>query len=172
MPLHPSVVLQQTVSAAWLPVCDHYAGNEKAMRKSLALQAELAGAAGPVFDITFDCEDGAASGSERDHAVMAGSLLASADNRFDRVGVRVHDFRHAAVRDDLDILFAAAADRIAYVVLPKVADFDETERFVELVRATTIRHGLPAGVPVHVLIESPGALADAARIAARFLRRP
>ncbi|CAN5217543.1 aldolase/citrate lyase family protein [soil metagenome] len=166
MPLHPSVVLQQSACAACLPVCDHYAGNEKSMRKSLALQAELATAAGPVFDITFDCEDGAASGAERDHAIMAASLLAGTDNRFGRVGVRVHDFRHPAVHDDLEILFTAAGDRIAYVVLPKVADLDEAERFVDLVRATTVRHGLPHGVPVHVLIESPSALTDVARIAA------
>ena len=43
-----------------LPVCDHYAGVEPRMRKSLALQAEL----GPVFDVTLDCEDGAPVGGE------------------------------------------------------------------------------------------------------------
>src|ERR1700722_2946624 len=41
-----------------LPACDHYAGSEKLMLKSLALQQEL----GPVFDITLDCEDGAQVG--------------------------------------------------------------------------------------------------------------
>jgi citrate lyase subunit beta/citryl-CoA lyase len=49
--MHPSEVLfqgkRQPVS---LPACDHYAGSEKLMRKSIALQQEL----GPIFDITFD----------------------------------------------------------------------------------------------------------------------
>jgi citrate lyase subunit beta/citryl-CoA lyase len=167
MALHPSEVLSQVAEPTWLPVCDHYAGNEKAMRKSLALQSELATAAGPVFDVTLDCEDGAtASGSERDHAMMAGALLASDDNRFGRVGVRVHDIAHPARRDDLEILFAAAGDRIAYVTCPKVADFDEAERFVDLVLETGVRHGVRRRVPVHLLIETHGALADVARIAA------
>ena len=43
-----------------LPVCDHYAGVEPRMTKSLELQAEL----GPVFDVTLDCEDGAPVGGE------------------------------------------------------------------------------------------------------------
>ena len=43
-----------------LPVCDHYAGVEVRMRKSLELQAEM----GPVFDITLDGEDGAPVGGE------------------------------------------------------------------------------------------------------------
>lgn len=57
--LTPAQVLYDGASPpAILPCCDHYAGSEKLMRKSLALQAEL----GPVFDLTLDCEDGAAVG--------------------------------------------------------------------------------------------------------------
>jgi citrate lyase subunit beta/citryl-CoA lyase len=59
--MHPSEVLfQGKRPPVSLPVCDHYAGSEKLMQKSLALQHET----GPVFDITFDCEDGAAAGNE------------------------------------------------------------------------------------------------------------
>ncbi|WP_252589901.1 hypothetical protein, partial [Enterobacter sp. JH8] len=40
--MHPSEVLfQGTHAPAGIPVCDHYAGSEKLMRKSLALQQEL-----------------------------------------------------------------------------------------------------------------------------------
>ena len=53
-------------TAASIPVCDHYAGVEARMRKSLELQAEL----GPVFDVTLDCEDGAPIGGEVEHAHM------------------------------------------------------------------------------------------------------
>ncbi|WP_204303425.1 hypothetical protein, partial [Stenotrophomonas maltophilia] len=62
------------------------------MRKSLALQQTL----GPVFDITFDCEDGAAIGQERAHAELAAALINSDDNRFNRIGVRIHDPNHDA----------------------------------------------------------------------------
>ena len=49
-------------AATPLPVCDHYAGVEVRMRKSLELQAEM----GPVFDVTLDAEDGAPVGGEMD----------------------------------------------------------------------------------------------------------
>ena len=59
--MHPSEVLFQGKRApVSIPVCDHYAGSEKLMRNSLALQQEL----GPIFDITLDCEDGASAGNE------------------------------------------------------------------------------------------------------------
>ena len=70
-----------------LPVCDHYAGSEALLVKSLALQARL----GPVFDITADCEGGAPPGREAAHAAMVGALIASPANHFGRVGVRIHD---------------------------------------------------------------------------------
>lgn len=60
---------------AILPCCDHYAGSEKLMRKSLALQTEM----GPVFDVTLDCEDGAAVGREAEHAELIAELLGSDD---------------------------------------------------------------------------------------------
>ena len=53
----------------------------------MALQQEL----GPLFDITFDCEDGAAAGSEEQHARLVASLIMGEDNRHGRIGARVHD---------------------------------------------------------------------------------
>ena len=83
--MHPSEVLFQGAAPSYmLPACDHYAGSEKLMRKSMALQQELAPLsadslfARPLFDITFDCEDGAATGNEEAHARMAGALIAGA----------------------------------------------------------------------------------------------
>ncbi|HVN52672.1 MAG TPA: hypothetical protein VMT43_14645, partial [Acidimicrobiales bacterium] len=56
---------------AALPVCDHYAGVEARMRKSLALQGEL----GPVFDATLDGEDGAEAGGEVEQAHLIAELV-------------------------------------------------------------------------------------------------
>ena len=87
------VLFDGEVPPAVLPACDHYAGSEKLMLKSLALQQQL----GPVFDITLDCEDGAQVGREAEHAELVASLLGSEHDRFGRVGVRIHDFDHRAL---------------------------------------------------------------------------
>ena len=115
--MHASEVLfQGTHQPVAIPVCDHYAGSEKLMRKSLALQQEL----GPVFDITFDCEDGAAAGNEAAHAKLVGELLASSDNRFDRIGARVHDADSPFFEQDVATICKLAAHKLAYLVIPKV----------------------------------------------------
>ncbi|HEY9238052.1 MAG TPA: CoA ester lyase, partial [Burkholderiaceae bacterium] len=98
---HPRDALFDAGDAApAIPVCDHYCGVEARMRKSLALQAEL----GPVFDVTLDCEDGAPVGGEAEHARMAAEMVMSADNRFGRVGARVHPVDHASFADDVATL--------------------------------------------------------------------
>lgn len=59
--VHPGeVLLGAQAGGVTLPVCDHYSGVEARMKKSLALQAEMAEEFGAcVFDVTLDCEDGA-----------------------------------------------------------------------------------------------------------------
>jgi len=160
--MHPSEVLfQGKHKPVSIPVCDHYAGSEKLMRKSLALQQEL----GPLFDITFDCEDGASAGNEEAHARLAASLIASDGNRFGRIGARIHDLSHPACEQDIALLCQGAAKRLAYLVVPKA------ERLADVVRAVGLinHHAEEAGrakLPVHVLIETHGALAEVHAIAA------
>ncbi len=158
--MHPSEVLfQGTHAPVSIPVCDHYAGSEKLMRKSLALQQEL----GPVFDITFDCEDGAAAGNEIPHAKLVAQLIASVHNRHGRVGARVHDCGSEFFESDLDIICGTAAQRLAYLVLPKVESADQVDDAISMVN----RHcGERGHLPIHVLIETHGALAEVRAIAA------
>ena len=160
--MHPSEVLFQGAhQPVTLPVCDHYAGSEKLMRKSLALQQEL----GPVFDITFDCEDGAAAGNELAHAQLVGDIIAGSDNRFDRIGARVHDAESPHFEQDVATICALAAQRLAYLVIPKI----ESSRQLEQAAALVARHATAAGrpdLPVHVLIETHGALHQVWDIAA------
>ncbi|AUN95137.1 HpcH/HpaI aldolase/citrate lyase family protein [Pseudazoarcus pumilus] len=145
-----------------LPAVDHYAGAEKLMRKALALQAEL----GPVFDVTFDCEDGAHAGAESEHATMAAELAAGGDNRFGRVGARIHDITHALWRQDLDILVRGAGHRLAFVTLPKARSAADVRDQVQALRAIEAEHGVTRAIPVHVLIETHGALREIWQIAA------
>lgn len=160
--MHPSEVLfQGEAIPVQLPVCDHYAGSEKLMLKSLALQHEL----GPVFDITFDCEDGAAVGREREHAELCARLIGGPDNRFNRVGVRIHDPGHAAWEDDVDILVAGAGARLAYITVPKVTDVVEVARVTDRVNSAARAAGIARHIPIHVLIETHAALEQVFRIA-------
>jgi len=145
-----------------IPVCDHYCGIEERMRKSLALQAEL----GPVFDVTFDCEDGAPVGGEAEHVRMALELLVSSENRFGRVGVRVHPVDHAAFADDVDTLIKGAGSRLPYLTVPKPRDLADAKQAVQFIDAAAVRHHMTQGPPVHFLIETHGALRDVFAIAA------
>ncbi len=161
--MHPSEVLfQGKRQPLLLPACDHYAGSEKLMRKSMALQQEL----GPLFDITFDCEDGAAAGAEPEHAQLVARLLMDEGNRHNRIGVRVHEYTSPFFAGDVTVIVGAAATRLAYIVLPKADNVDDVARAIELVNKHAAKAGRVTPLPVHVLIETHGALRDAHAIAA------
>ncbi|GGC92620.1 HpcH/HpaI aldolase/citrate lyase family protein [Undibacterium terreum] len=160
--MHPSTVLfQDQLQPVFLPVCDHYAGSEKLMRKSMELQNDLAA----IFDITFDCEDGAAAGNEAEHATLVASLINSEQNTFNRIGVRVHDIESPFFEQDLSLILTAAAAKLAYIVLPKVESAAQVTKAIARINA----HAEFAGrdtLPVHVLIETHNALAEVQQIAA------
>ena len=160
--MHPSEVLfQGKRPPVSIPVCDHYAGSEKLMRKSLTLQQEL----GPIFDITLDCEDGASAGSEEQHAQLVAELVNSADNQFERVGVRVHDPASEHFDSDVKLICGSAAKRLAYLVLPKVENVAQVEEAIAAINKQ-IKKARRAPLPIHVLIESLGALQQVDAIAA------
>ena len=145
-----------------LPVCDHYCGTEPRMRKALALQAEL----GPVFDITLDCEDGAPIGAEAAHAHLCADLALSADNRFGRVGARVHPVDHPAFQNDVDTLVGRAGDRLAYLMVPKPRHLADLQLAIAHIEHAARVHGRGAALPVHALVETHGALRDVHALAA------
>lgn len=145
-----------------LAACEHYAGSEKLLARSLEWQERL----GPVFDITADCEDGAPAGREAGHAVVLANLVAGAANRFHRVGVRIHDVRHPCWQDELDAFIRIAGARLAYVVLPKAESLADVRRQLDGIAAACGRHGIARTIPAHVLIETPGALHEVWSIAA------
>jgi citrate lyase subunit beta / citryl-CoA lyase len=163
-PLDPRIALFDPGEpvAVSLPVCDHYAGVESRMRRSLELQAEL----GPVFDVTLDCEDGAPVGAEREHAHLVAELAMSPLNRHARVGARVHPVSHAAFADDVATLIGRAGHRLAYVMVPKLRDAGDAQAAVEEIDRVWRASNLEGAIPVHGLVETHGALAEVGRIAA------
>lgn len=160
--VHPAeVLLGAQAGTVSLPVCDHYSGVEVRMRKSLALQAEMAQEFGAcVFDVTLDCEDGAPVGGEAEHAQLVTELaLAAAPSM--RVGVRVHPVDHPAFDADVAAIAGRAGDRLSHLMVPKV------ERLADVVRAAAALDAAGAPeLPLHVLIESPLAVRHAFDIAA------
>ncbi|MFM9436788.1 citrate lyase subunit beta / citryl-CoA lyase [Janthinobacterium sp. CG_23.3] len=159
--MHPSEVLfQGKRQPLLLAACDHYAGSDKLMRKSIALQQEL----GPLFDITFDCEDGASAGAEEAHARLVAALLQDEGNRFNRIGVRVHDVNSAFFAQDVEIV-CAAAPRLAYLALPKANGVQDVARAISFINLHA-RNAGRADLPIHVIIETHGALREVYDIAA------
>ena len=145
-----------------LPAVDHYAGSEKLMKKALQLQNEL----GPIFDITCDCEDGAHAGAEREHAEMAAGIIMSDDNRHGRTAARVHDFTHPHWQQDIEIIVGMAGTRLPFVTLPKPRGVEDVREQIAYLRGVEKRAGLKREIPVHVLIETLGALHEVWEIAA------
>lgn len=164
--LHPSGVLYAgNRPFPQLAACEHFAGSEKLLNKALQIQAESSVNALPVFDITADCEDGAPAGKEREHAAMIADLMLSGANRFDRIGARIHDVRHPAWRDELETIIGRAGQRVAYVVLPKPENAGDVLTQITVLDQLRNRHGITREIPVHVLIETPGALHEVWEIA-------
>ena len=132
------------------------------MRKAMLLQQEL----GPIFDITCDCEDGAHAGAEREHAEMAGRLIMSDENKFNRVGARIHDVSHSHWRQDMEILVRIAGSRLPFITLPKPCSAGDVKVQVEALREIELDLNVDRRIPVHVLIETHGALREVWEIAA------
>ncbi len=167
---HPRhILLGPQAGVHALPVCDHYSGVPARMRKSLQLQAQLAQEMGvSIFDVTLDCEDGAATGAELEQALTVTDLLhefqnpSASQGENVRIGVRLHPVDHPAFALDVQTIVGSAAGQLAFVMLPKVESRSQVDQAISQIdpQAVDIR------LPIHVLIESPAALQQVFSIAA------
>lgn len=160
--LHPRLALYGEPQFPSLAACEHYCGTVKQLGKAVALQNQR----GPLFDITADCEDGAPLGEEISHARALAECIASADNLYDRIGIRIHDVRHPAWKEEVDTILAIAGERVAYIVLPKAEGIGDVLAQIEVIEAARQRYGIRRPLPLHVLIETPQALHQVWQIAA------
>jgi citrate lyase subunit beta/citryl-CoA lyase len=144
-----------------IPACEHFAGSEKLIGKALELQARLG-----TFDVTMDLEDGAPAGREREHAEMVVAALRSDANGKRMSGVRIHDPGHGHWRTDVEIVVGGAGDRLAYLTIPKATAARQVAEVIETIQGAAARAKVERPIPIHVLIETHGALRDVHAIAA------
>ncbi len=145
-----------------IPSCEHFAGSEKLITKALELQNTKGG----VFDITMDCEDGAPEGKEKEHAEMIVKIQNSDLNKHKMSGARVHDYTNKHWRADVDILVPGCGKNLAYITIPKPTAASQVKEMIEYIQKTASKSGLTREIPIHVLIETHGALEEAFQIAA------
>lgn len=160
---HPSQALFEGEQAfPIIPSCEHFAGSEKLILKALSLQDSI----GQVFDITCDCEDGAAAGTEKEHAEMIVRVLGSDANKYNMAGARIHDYTHDSWAQDVDILVGGAGNILSYVTIPKATKVGQVAEMIGYIRKVAQQNGIEREIPIHVLIETHGALKDVHEIAA------
>jgi citrate lyase subunit beta/citryl-CoA lyase len=145
-----------------IPTCEHFAGSEKLITKALAFQDEL----GPIFDITCDCEDGAEAGQEQAHAEMIVRVLNSELNVHKMAGVRVHDYSHSSWKQDVDIIVKGIGNIVSYITIPKSTEARQVKEMVSYIQQQAKVNNIKREIPVHVLIETHGALREVEDIAA------
>jgi len=162
MAVHPNEALfEGEKTFPLIPACEHFAGSEKLILKALSLQDTI----GPVFDITCDCEDGAASGQECDHAEMIVRVLNSEANKHRMAGARIHDYTHPAWKQDIDILVGGAGKVLSYITIPKCTDISQAKEMIAYLQKMATFYGVGREIPVHILVETHGALRQVHEIA-------
>ena len=162
-PLHPGAALFKGEKPfPVIPTCDHYAGSEKLMFRALELQDSI----GPVFDLTCDCEDGAQAGVEKEHAEMIVRVLNSPANKRKMAGVRIHGSSHAHWKRDIDILVSGAGALLSHITVPKATSAKQVAETICYVQRVAAHHRVVRQIPIHVLVETHGALREAYDIAA------
>jgi citrate lyase subunit beta/citryl-CoA lyase len=144
-----------------IPSCEHFAGSEKLITKALELQVKKNG----TFDITCDCEDGAQAGKEKEHAEMIVRVLNGPLNTLKQAGARIHDPSHASWKQDVDILVGGAGNVLAYITIPKPTQAKQVAEMIDYIQAVAKKNNIKREIPIHVLIETHGALREVHEIA-------
>lgn len=160
--IHPNEALFESgKSLPIIPSCEHFAGSEKLISKAFQLQKKL----GPVFDITCDCEDGAETGKETEHAQMIVRMINSDENQYAMAGVRIHDYSHPDWKQDVDILVPGAGNKLSYITIPKSESYNNALEMIEYIQEKAKQSQIEREIPLHVLIETHGALNEIHKLA-------
>jgi citrate lyase subunit beta/citryl-CoA lyase len=150
--------------------CDHYAGHEKLILKSIETQKIFKGS----FDITCDLEDGASVGQETALRQLFLNIISSSENVYKKIGVRIHDPLSSHFSDDLNFVAKNLFGIISHLTIPKILSFEQGQKVIDTVIDTykkecdTSKVSIP---PIHFLIETPKAVEEVWQIASLPLLR-
>jgi citrate lyase subunit beta/citryl-CoA lyase len=97
---------------------------------------------------------------------MVVAMANSAVNTAKKSGVRIHDHSNPWWKQDVDILVPGAGEQLAYITLPKPTAVEQVAEQISYIRSAAERAGLKREIPIHVLIETHGAVRDAYAMAA------
>ncbi len=159
--------LECTTSLPQRAPCEHIAGNEKFVLKAFEAQQRHIGAHGrSLVDVTLDLEDGAPVGSEDPLRHLFVNLLTSNHNVCRQVGVRVHPVDSEHFWRDLQVLLEGAAEYISYVTIPKVRSVRDVRWTLGLIEHAKAKRAPHHRIALHLLIETPEALASLPDLAA------
>jgi citrate lyase subunit beta / citryl-CoA lyase len=134
-----------------IPACEHFAGSEKLILKALSLQDPA--------------NPNGAGGQEQAHAEMIVRILNSAANQHRMAGARIHDYTHPHWKKDIDILVGGAGQVLSYLTIPKCTDIAQAREMITYIQQVAQQHGIQREIPVHLLIETHGALRQVHEIA-------
>ena len=159
--------LEITFDLPQLAPCEHIAGNEKFAKKAFAIQGKHLSPVGrSLVDITLDLEDGAPVGKEEELRNTFVAAIHSSENVFRQVGVRVHPPQSEQLARDLEVLLAKCGNEISYITIPKVRSAREVLWIDGTVQHVLRTNGITKRIPLHLLIETPEALACLPTLAA------
>lgn len=147
--------------------CEHIAGNEKFVLKAFEAQQRHISANGhSLVDVTLDLEDGAPVGNEEPLRHLFVKLLNSGHNVCKQVGVRVHPVDSEHFWRDIQVLLEGAAEHVSYVTIPKVRSVRDVRWALGLIERAKERRAPRHPIALHLLIETPEALASLSELAA------
>ncbi|HAP04425.1 MAG TPA: CoA ester lyase, partial [Methylophilaceae bacterium] len=126
-----------------IPSCEHFAGSEKLILKALQLQDSI----GQIFDVTCDCEDGAAAGQEEEHAKMIVKILNSEVNKYGMAGARIHDYTHASWKKDVEILVQGLGNKLSYITIPKSTNAKQVKEMISYIQQIAQLHQIKREIP-------------------------
>jgi citrate lyase subunit beta/citryl-CoA lyase len=88
-------------------------------------------------------------------------------NKHKMSGVRIHDYSNQHWRGDVDILVPGCGNELAYITIPKPTAVAQVSEMISYIQAVAKKAAIKREIPIHVLIETHGALRDAFEIAAQ-----
>jgi citrate lyase subunit beta/citryl-CoA lyase len=89
---------------------------------------------------------------------MIARVLNSDANKHKMAGARIHDYTHPAWKLDIDILVGGAGNVLSYITIPKCTSLNQAREMITYIQKAATFIGITREIPVHILIETHGAL--------------